>query len=156
MRLIYLGARRSATFTNSDFHGLDVSQPIQISITLGQLDDPLKNIDSYGDYLVGFNVATGKIEPEPGTGLEPALNLQLTVQADLEPEWTLVSPRAQAMGRTRNLAWADRVRIAPGRLGATGQPPELAARFGAEQTDRRDRGCAGRTDARRPRTAPGI
>ena len=66
MRLIYLGARRSATFTNSDFHGLDVSQPIQISITLGQLDDPLKNIDSYGDYLVGFNVATGKIEPEPG------------------------------------------------------------------------------------------
>jgi putative ATP-dependent endonuclease of the OLD family len=115
-----LGARRFATFTDTDFHGLDVSQPIQISITLGQLDEPLKNIDTYGDYLLGFNVATGKIEPEPGTGLEPALNLQLTVHADLEPEWTLVSPRAQAMGRTRNLAWADRVRIAPGRLGATG------------------------------------
>lgn len=115
-----LGARRSATFADSDFHGLDVSQPIQISITLGELDDPLKNIDSYGDYLVGFNAASGKVEPEPGTGLEPALTLRLTVQADLEPEWTLVSPRAQAMGRTRNLAWADRVRIAPGRLGATG------------------------------------
>ncbi len=115
-----LGARRSVTFTDSDFYGLAISQPIQISITLGQLDDTLKNIESYGDYLVGFNVATGQIEPEPGTGLEPTLNLQLAVQADLEPEWTLVSPRAQAMGRTRNLAWADRVRIAPGRLGATG------------------------------------
>ncbi|TPN16345.1 DUF2813 domain-containing protein [Mesorhizobium sp. B2-1-3] len=115
-----LGARRSATFTDSDFHGLDVTQPIQIAVTLGELDEPLKSIDTYGDFLVGFNAATCTVEPEPGTGLEPALTVQLTVQADLEPEWTLVSPRAQAMGRFRNLAWADRVRIAPARLGATG------------------------------------
>lgn len=115
-----LGARRSAMFTDSDFYGLAVDQPIQIAVTLGELDDPLKNIDSYGDFLVGFNANTGTIEPEPGTGLEPALTLQLTVQADLEPEWTLVSTRAQALGRNRNLVWADRVRIAPGRLGATG------------------------------------
>ncbi|MES0151779.1 hypothetical protein NKJ95_32215, partial [Mesorhizobium sp. M0012] len=33
---------------------------------------------------------------------------------------TLVSPRAQAAGRTRNLNWADRTRIAPARLGVTG------------------------------------
>jgi hypothetical protein len=115
-----LGARRSTTFSDSDFHGLDVTKPIEISITLGGLDDPLKSIETYGDFLVGFNAATGTIEPEPGKGLEPALTVRLIVQADLEPEWTLVSPRAQAMGRTRNLAWADRVRIAPGRLGAHG------------------------------------
>ncbi|MCZ8546604.1 AAA family ATPase [Mesorhizobium qingshengii] len=115
-----LGARRSATFTDSDFHGLDVTQPIQIAVTLGELDEPLKSIDNYGDFLVGFDAPTCTVESEPGTGLEPALTVQLTVQADLEPEWTLVSPRAQAMGRFRNLAWADRVRIAPARLGATG------------------------------------
>lgn len=115
-----LGARRSATFTDSDFFGLDVTRPIQIAITFGELDEPLKNIDSYGDFLVGFNAGTGMIEPEPGMGLEPVLTVQLTVQADLEPEWTLISPRAQAMERIRNLIWADRVRIAPGRLGATG------------------------------------
>jgi len=115
-----LGARRSLSFTDADFHEIDFDQPIRISVTLGSLDDPLKNFDSYGDFLVGFDAARGIVEPEPGAGLEPALTLQLTVQSDLEPEWSLVSPRAQAAGRTRNLNWADRTRIAPARLGVTG------------------------------------
>ncbi|MGV1963819.1 ATP-dependent nuclease [Rhizobium rhizogenes] len=115
-----LGARRSLSFTDTDFHGIDFNQPIRISVTLGALDDPLKNIDAYGDFLVGFNAVTGIVEAEPGAGLETALTLQLTVQSDLEPEWSLVSPRAQAAGRTRNLSWADRTRIAPARLGGAG------------------------------------
>jgi putative ATP-dependent endonuclease of OLD family len=115
-----LGARRSLSFTDADFHALDFGHPIRIAVTLGALDDPLKNIDAYGDFLVGFDAASGLVEPEPGAGLETALTLQLTVQDDLEPEWTLVSPRAQAAGRTRNLNWADRTRIAPTRLGVTG------------------------------------
>lgn len=115
-----LGARRSLSFTDADFHALDFSHAIRIAVTLGTLDDPLKNIDAYGDFLVGFDPATGLVEPEPGAGLETALTLQLTVQDDLEPEWTLVSPRAQAAGRVRNLNWADRTRIAPARLGVTG------------------------------------
>jgi putative ATP-dependent endonuclease of the OLD family len=115
-----LGARRSVAFTDADFHGLDVDDPIRIAVTLGALDDPLKNIDAYGDFLVGFNAATGVVEPEPGAGLETSLTLQLTVQSDLEPEWSLISPRAQAAGRTRNLNWADRTRIAPASLGVTG------------------------------------
>ncbi|MGJ5181859.1 ATP-dependent nuclease [Bradyrhizobium oligotrophicum] len=115
-----LGARRSLSFTDADFHAIDFRRPIRIALALGDLDDPLKNIDSYGDFLVGFDADTGLVEPEPGAGLETALTLQLTVQDDLEPEWTLVSPRAQAAGRTRNLNWADRTRIAPARLGVTG------------------------------------
>jgi putative ATP-dependent endonuclease of the OLD family len=115
-----LGARRSLSFTDADFHAIDFGRPIRIALTLGDLDDPLKNIDAYGDFLMGFDAATGLVEPEPGAGLETALTLQLTVQDDLEPEWTLVSPRAQAAGRTRNLNWADRTRIAPARLGVTG------------------------------------
>lgn len=115
-----LGARRSLSFTDADFHAIAFDQPIRISVTIGALDDPLKNIDAYGDFLVGFNAATGLVEPEPGAGLETALTLQLSVASDLEPEWSLVSPRAQAAGRTRNLNWADRTRIAPARLGATG------------------------------------
>ena len=115
-----LGARRSLTFTDADFNGIDFERPIRISVTLGALDDPLKNIDAYGDFLVGFNSGTGIVGPEPGAGAETALTLQLTVHSDLEPEWSLVSPRAQAAGRTRNLNWADRIRIAPARLGVTG------------------------------------
>ena len=115
-----LGARRSLTFSDADFHGLDFDKPIRIALTLGALDDPLKNIDTYGDFLVGYNAANGTVEPEPGAGLETALTVQLTVQSDLEPEWALVSPRAQAAGRARNLNWSDRTRIAPARLGVTG------------------------------------
>jgi putative ATP-dependent endonuclease of OLD family len=115
-----LGARRSLSFTDADFHAIDIDQPIRISVTLGTLHDALKNIDTYGDFLVGFNPATGVVESEPGVGLETALRLQLTVHSDLEPEWSLVSPRAQEAGRTRNLNWADRTRIAPTRLGVTG------------------------------------
>lgn len=137
-----LGARRSLSFTDADFHALDFGRPIRIALTLGALDDPLKNIDSYGDFLVGFCATTGLVEPEPGAGLETALTLQLTVQDDLEPEWTLVSPRAQAAGRTRNLNWADRTRIAPARLGVTGDT-HLTWRRGSVLTKLTD----GKTDA---------
>ena len=52
-------------------------------MTLGALDEPLKNIDASGDFLVGFNAGTGILEPEPGAGIKTALTLQLTVQSDL-------------------------------------------------------------------------
>jgi hypothetical protein len=46
-----VGARRNIQFTDADFHGLDVDQPIQISVTIGDLDDALKNMDVYGLYV---------------------------------------------------------------------------------------------------------
>lgn len=66
---------------------------------------------------VGFKVADGTTLSEPDVNLETALTLQVTVDRDLEPQWTLVSPRAQAAGKARNLNWTDRVRLAPTRLG---------------------------------------
>src|SRR4051794_1796703 len=60
-----LGARRSVSFTDADFHGLDPSAPIRIAITLGDLEDPLKNFDAYGDFFVGFNGETGEVAAEP-------------------------------------------------------------------------------------------
>lgn len=116
-----LGARRSLNFTDADFHALDYDAPIRIAITLGALEDPLKNMETYGDFLVGFNAITGSVEAEPGAGLETALTLQLCVRSDLEPEWTLVLPRAAAASRTRNFNWADRTRLAPTRLGNTSE-----------------------------------
>jgi len=112
-----MGARRNLQFGDSDFYRLDVDVPLTISTTLGDLDDRLKNLDSYGTYLRGFNKATGAIEDEPGDGLETVLTVRLTVQSDLEPAWSLVSDRAVEQGQSRNLAWADRVKIAPARIG---------------------------------------
>lgn len=113
-----LGARRNLQFTDADFHQLDVETPITITVTLGELDDGLKNLDAYGMFVRGFDATTGKIEDEPEKHAETVLSLRLTVASDLEPSWRLVSARAEAQGLDRNVSWGDRVRLAPTRLGA--------------------------------------
>lgn len=113
-----LGARRNLQMTDADFYKLDVEQPIQITLTLGDLDDSLKSMEAYGMFLRGFVAATGDIEDEPEKDAETVLTLRLKVEGDLEPSWTLVSERAEAQGITRNLTWSDRARLAPTRIGA--------------------------------------
>ena len=116
-----LGARRSLTFCDDDFYQLQLTQPIKITITLGELDSHLRSMETYGLYLRSFNRQTGDIEAEPGTGLDTVLTVELSVLDDLEPQWRLVSERAEALGQSRNLSWADRVRLAPTRLGQFGE-----------------------------------
>jgi putative ATP-dependent endonuclease of OLD family len=53
-----LGARRSVSFSDADFHGLAVSEPIAITITIGELDDALKSMEAYGNYLRSFDPET--------------------------------------------------------------------------------------------------
>ncbi|MGD9471236.1 MAG: ATP-dependent endonuclease [Novosphingobium sp.] len=113
-----LGARRNLQISDADFHNLDTETPITISITIGELDDGLKKIDTYGSFLRGFDAILQIIEDEPEAGMETVLTLRLTVTNDLEPSWTLVSDRAAAAGVSRYLTWADRVRLAPTRVGA--------------------------------------
>ena len=113
-----LGARRNVQFTDADFHLLDVESPITIEITLGELDDGLKSIDASGMYLRSFDAETGTIEDEPARYLETVLTIKLIVASDLEPQWTLVSARAEGQGLSRNLGWGDRIRLAPTRIGA--------------------------------------
>jgi len=112
-----LGARRNVSLGDTDFHKLDVAHPVRIEVTIGSLPDALKDLDTYGHYLRGLDQATGLIEDEPRQGLETVLTLRLAVNSDLEPQWSLVSQRAAAMGLERNLAWKDRQLIAPARLG---------------------------------------
>lgn len=115
-----LGARRTVTFCDDDFHRLNTSDPIVIAATIGALSDQLRSLEAYGPFLQGWNAATNVLEAEPGTGLESALTVELRVAEDLEPQWTLVGSNAAAQGLARNLAWADRVRLAPTRLGDGG------------------------------------
>lgn len=112
-----LGARRNIQFTDADFHRLDVGTPINISVTLGELDDGLKNLETYGMFVRGFDAESGTIEDEPEKDAETVLTVRLTVGSDLEPSWALISARAEAQGLERNLSWGDRVRLAPTRIG---------------------------------------
>lgn len=113
-----LGARRNLQFTDVDFHNLQVGTPIRVSITVGELDDALKSIDSYGLYLRSFDAATGEIQDEPEKDGETVLTVELCVESDLEPLWTLISDRAVSQGQSRNLSWSDRIRLAPTRIGS--------------------------------------
>lgn len=113
-----LGARRTVQFTDADFHNLDINTPISVTLTLGSLGPELKSLDAYGLYLRGYDEASQKLEDEPGRGLETVICLNLKVESDLEPTWSLLSDRAEAAGLSRNLAWADRERLAPVRIGA--------------------------------------
>jgi AAA ATPase domain len=115
-----LGARRTAQLTDADFHNLDVTKPIRISLTIGELDDSLKTMEGYGMFLRGFRAATGEIEDEPERDAETVLTLTLNVAGDLEPIWTLESERAAAQNLTRNLNWSDRARVAPTRISGMG------------------------------------
>ena len=112
-----LGARRNIQFTDADFHRLDVETPVNISVTIGELDDGLKNLDAYGMYVRGFDAESGTVEDEPEKHAETVLTVKLTVASDLEPSWSLVSERAEAQSQTQNLSWGNRVRLAPTRIG---------------------------------------
>ncbi|TPK53804.1 MULTISPECIES: ATP-binding protein [unclassified Mesorhizobium] len=113
-----LGARRSIQFSDADFYRLNVEIPISITISIGELDDSLKSIESYGSYVRSFNAATREIEDEPEAQAETVLTINLQVGSDLDPVWTLVSDRAEGRGQARFLTWADRTRISPTRIGA--------------------------------------
>jgi putative ATP-dependent endonuclease of OLD family len=113
-----LGARRAFQFADADFYDLDVATPIAISVTIGELTDALKNLDTYGLYLRGFDAKSAAIEDEPEKDAETVLTVKLTVGSDLEPIWSLTSDRAEAQAQQRNLNWSDRVRLSPSRIGA--------------------------------------
>lgn len=112
-----LGAKRSVNFGDADFHALNVAVPLCIRITLGALPPSLMDLDLYGDFLRGFDPATKVLEDEPKAGWETVLTLQLVVNADLEPSWTLFSDRATRDGVERSLPWKERAAIAPARIG---------------------------------------
>lgn len=113
-----LGARRSIQFCDTDFHQLDLDTPISIEVTIGELSDSLKSLDSYGMFLRGFHLETGIIEDEPEKTAETVLTIALEVGSDLEPSWSLMSERAAAQDQVRTLAWADRARVSPTRVDA--------------------------------------
>jgi len=89
-----LGLRRTIQVTDADFHNIEVDNPINITLTLGDLDDALKNFDAYGLYLRGFDPETGDVEDEPEKDLETELTLNLTIGSDLDPECSHISDRA--------------------------------------------------------------
>ena len=115
---ICLSARRSWSFSDSDFFNQDVTKPLYVRLTIGALPDALLDLDAYGDYLRSYDDELGLIDDEPKHGSETVLTLELGVEADLEPQWRLYSERTEDSERRKSLAWKDRLALAPARLGS--------------------------------------
>lgn len=115
---ICLSARRSWSFSDSDFYNQDVTKRLHVRLTIGALPDGLLDLDVYGDYLRSYDDELGSIDDEPKHGNETVLTLELGVEADLEPQWRLYSERSEGSERRKSLAWKDRLALAPARLGS--------------------------------------
>src|SRR5258708_28159870 len=115
---LFLNPRRYAPISENDFHALNTDEPILIELTIGSLEDELLKLDSYLNFIRGFDPATKKLQDEPGGTLEVVLTVRLDVADDLLPKWRLYSERTEQNGEIRDLNFKDRNAIGPTRLGS--------------------------------------
>lgn len=111
-----IGARRNIQFDDSDFFEMDVTKPINITVTIGDLPDALKTVDGFGIFLRGYDDVFSTVEDEFDVDLEPVLSVRLRIESDLEPTWSLFSERASAQSKTRSLSWSERSALAPTKI----------------------------------------
>jgi len=115
-----LAPRYQANFYDADFFKGKHEQPIQITITLGDLPEEFKALSKYGEYLRGWDAENQAIidEPDEGCGLEYVLSVRLMVDHTLEPKWSFCTERfVEDMRPDRGLRFEDRQMIAPTRIG---------------------------------------
>jgi hypothetical protein len=114
---LVLVPRRTASFTDSDFYQVDTTNPIVIEVTIGDLHASLLDMDRYGIFHRSWDDDFG-LSDEPEVGGEVVITIRLTVTADLDPTWLLYSERAEGEDCLRDLPYAERMRLAPTRLGS--------------------------------------
>lgn len=93
-----LSSSWNLTFYDSDFYNCDTTQPITIEATLTDLPDYFLN-EKFGLFLRMINESGDIIDdPELDQG-KPAITIQLKVESDLEPHWSIVNDRPNQLER---------------------------------------------------------
>ncbi|MCK5284667.1 MAG: AAA family ATPase [Alphaproteobacteria bacterium] len=81
------------SFNEFDFFQTDTTSNVEITITLGELPEELLRDNKYGLYLRGWDRSRKCIVDEPEDGLEDVITVQLIVDQNLEPKWTVICDR---------------------------------------------------------------
>lgn len=89
-----LSPRYGGQVAESDFFNLDVSKPICIDVTLGNLPEACFQEEKFGMYLRGWQSNTQKIVDEVALGTEPVITVRYTVDDSFEPTWCVINDRA--------------------------------------------------------------
>lgn len=83
-----LGDRWNIPVSDTDFYGVDVSEPIVLRAVLVDIPEPLRKESAFGLWLSGLDV-DGEIHQDPEDQQIPALIVALTIDETLEPKWTV-------------------------------------------------------------------
>lgn len=81
------------TFYDTDFFKCEIDNPIEIEASLYNLPKKLLQEDKYGLYERFLNDKSRKIEDEPIDDSTQILTIQLKVERDLEPKWSIINQR---------------------------------------------------------------
>lgn len=109
-----LTPRWNSIFEDTDFYNLDVSQSINITLTIGQLPESFLSEQKYGLFLRGWSPQS-ELHDEPIEGDELVISVSLQVGKDLEPKWLIINDR---MPDERRISSADRGLLGVSRLGS--------------------------------------
>jgi hypothetical protein len=90
-----LGDRWFVSFSDVDFYSVNVDEAIVIRAAVIDVPPLLKKENAFGLWLSGVD-ADGEVYQDPEDQYEPALLVELTVDAGLEPRWTVVRTDGQA------------------------------------------------------------
>lgn len=89
-----LSDRWNIAFSDTDFHHCNIDDPIVIRIAVGELPADLLAIDELGLHLSGID-GDGNWFHDPEGDHEKAIIVELRVDGDLEPQWTVFRPDAE-------------------------------------------------------------
>lgn len=82
------------TFYDTDFFNCDISNPIEIEVSLYNLPDKLVRESKFGLHIRGLDKSTNVIHDEIEDHHETILTILLKVEQDLEPKWYVVNNRS--------------------------------------------------------------
>ncbi len=86
-----LGERWSLSITDTDYFGGDFENSITIRVVLSDLPTEIRSHWQLGLNLSGIN-QTGEMAHDPIDGFEPCVVVQLTIDKEMEPTWSLYRP----------------------------------------------------------------
>lgn len=86
-----LGDRWSLSLNDTDFYGGELAEPFIIRVAVSDLTAEIRGHSLLGLHLAGIDAA-GEWHHDPADGLDPCVVVQLKVDQDMEPAWTIHRP----------------------------------------------------------------
>ncbi|HEY9565830.1 MAG TPA: AAA family ATPase [Nocardioides sp.] len=110
-----LSDRWNITFADTDFHHGDIENPIRIRVAVSDLPADLLAIDELGLHLAGID-QDGNWSHDAADSDDKCVIVELVVDADLEPRWTVFRPDAEEGEEQHSMKTRHRARFGAFRI----------------------------------------